>query len=699
MPVIVTNDIVYVNDGETASELIADAYGEIDVLSGGTLTDSLATNEGMIFVDPGATVLRTSASEMGYICVDGDATDLTAETAGAFDIGMGGTLDTGLVKSDGMGTVYPGGTAGSVTILKDGYFLNSGGTVQDTNVMSDGLFLVQGATAITSITTVLDGGVMRITEEGNATDTTLNGGSLNVVSGSAAKTVVTGGIMYVYTGNTVTETTLNDGELTVDEASADTTVQNGGVMEVFYGTLSGTTVNDGQFTMEGGTLTDTAILGGSANLTGTAITNIEIGNGATVTIDSGSTLGGFADFVSGASISIDGTIAFDTAFSTAEKAQISGFSVATIGENACYTLTDEAGVKGKYKLASDAAGFNGEIIFSDLTLTVGGAPIIAGDLAYSVAIVGTDLVLRIGDIPNAKCDIDNNCISEVMFQHTAGSEGQIGFWMNGTNEWRSTDTPHLDNSWKILGAYDMSGDDCADTIMISSVSSGSGKDVSIGYYLDSVDTDANWRNIGCASSPEDIAWQNGVGNLTGNKNTNSIVWYAPERYILGFWEDGTDAWVGLSLDFGGSEWTLAGCGDFDGDGKDSVLMNYNNGQSFYTADIDGVQSRGSAIWNGWEVRAIGDFSDDGKDDIILYYKNTGSIVMCADGDIDSYVNVGQIDASDWFVAGAGDYNGDGMDDLLVRQYSTGTLGYYSSADQSQWVKLGDGVDMNWTVIA
>lgn len=106
MPVIVTNDIVYVNDGETASELIADAYGEIDVLSRGTLTDSLATNEGMIFVDPGATVLRTSASELGYICVDGDATDLTAETSGAFDIGMGGTLDTGLVKSGGMGTVY-----------------------------------------------------------------------------------------------------------------------------------------------------------------------------------------------------------------------------------------------------------------------------------------------------------------------------------------------------------------------------------------------------------------------------------------------------------------------------------------------------------------------------------------------------------------------------------------------------------------
>ena len=700
MPDVVTNDIVYVNDGETVSDLVADANGEIDVLAGGTLTDSLATNEGMIFVDPGATVLRTSASEMGYICVDGDATDLTAETAGAFDIGMGGTLDTGLIKSGGIGTIYSGGSAGGVTVLDNGVFLNYGGTVQDTNVMSGGSFTVQGATAITSTTSVLDGGVMRIIEGGNATDTTITSGSLSVVSGSAAKTVVTGGTMYVYTGNTVTETTLNDGELTVDEASADTTVQNGGVMEVFYGTLSGTTVNDGQFTMEGGTLTDTAILGGSAIFTKTDISGITIGNGGTITVDSGSTLGGVMDFVSGASISIDGTIAFDTAFSTAEKAQISGFSVATIGENACYTLTDEAGVKGKYKLASDAAGFNGEIIFSDLTLTVGGAPIIAGDIAYSVAIVGTDLVLRIGDIPNAKCDIDNNGISEVMFQHTAGSEGQIGFWMNGTNEWRSTDTPHLDNSWKILGAYDMSGDDCADTLMISSVTSGSGKDVYIGYYLDSVDTDDNWRNLGHASSAENVAWQNSVGNLTGNKSKNSIVWYAPERYSLGAWIDGTEDWVTFSVEFGSDDWTLVGCGDFDGDGKDSVLMNYNHGQCFYTADLDGVtQALGSAIWDGWEVRAIGDFSDDGMDDLILYYKDTGSIVMCADGNTDSYVSIGQIDTIDWFVAGAGDYNGDGMDDLLLRQYSTGMLGYYVSADQSQWVTLGDGVDMNWNVIA
>ena len=75
------------------------------------------------------------------------------------------------------------------------------------------------------------------------------------------------------------------------------------------------------------------------------------------------------------------------------------------------------------------------------------------------------------------------------------------------------------------------------------------------------------------------------------------------------------------------------------------------------------------------------------------------MVLCADGDVDSYVSIGQLAFDDWFVVGAGDYNGDRKDDLLVRQYSTGMLGYYVCADQSQWVELGRGVDMNWTVIA
>jgi hypothetical protein len=210
-------------------------------------------------------------------------------------------------------------------------------------------------------------------------------------------------------------------------------------------------------------------------------------------------------------------------------------------------------------------------------------------------------------------------------------------------------------------------------------------------------------NIGYLTNEKNIDWKNAVGNLTGNASgVNSIVWYAPELYSLGAWKDGKEDWVSLSGNFGGDDWTLVGCGDFDGDGKDSIVMSGANGTYFYAANLDGTSaSLGSANWSGWEVRAIGDFKGDGKDDLVLFHKESGSMVMIADGIADEgkYISLDQLDAEDWFVVGAGDYNGDQQDDLLVRQYSTGMLGYYASGDTTQWNVLGYGVSMEWTVIA
>ena len=172
------------------------------------------------------------------------------------------------------------------------------------------------------------------------------------------------------------------------------------------------------------------------------------------------------------------------------------------------------------------------------------------------------------------------------------------------------------------------------------------------------------------------------------------------QQLLSYWKDGREDWQTVSSEFGGDDWALVGCGDFDGDGADSIVMSLANGAGFYSVELDGTsKSMGETNWSGWEVRAIGDFSGDRKDDVVAFHAETGSMVLFADGNFDSYVSIGQLDPNDWFVVGAGDYNGDQKDDLLVRQYSTGTLGYYVCAEQSQWVELGNGVDMQWTVIA
>ena len=194
------------------------------------------------------------------------------------------------------------------------------------------------------------------------------------------------------------------------------------------------------------------------------------------------------------------------------------------------------------------------------------------------------------------------------------------------------------------------------------------------------DTDG-WRTIGTLN-PDGIDWKYKAGNLTGS-GTASVVWHAQELGALGVWTDGTDNWTGIAGWFD-ANWTMLGCGDFDGDGKDSVLMSLSGGQ-FYSVDLDGtLTSLGGLNWSGWEFGAVGDFAGDGKDDVVLFHRESGAVVLLADGNADNYKSIGQLDATDWGIAGALDVDADGKDDLLVKQSSSGLVGAYASADMNRW---------------
>ena len=506
-----------------------------------------------------------------------------------------------------------------------------------------------------------------------------------------------------------------------DGAVSYLTVGNGGSADV-YGYLYGATVgNGGRLTLKEGGCAASDI--------------ITVENGGNVTIEGGKVELGAAIHLAGGTLTVNGVLQgleddsgpwgptnhwfvfeLDTFTAAPSGVMISDWSLLQC--NPMFTATvspDQA--EGEYKLAGNAAGFTGYISFGydldDWTefLAVGNECTYGG-VRYALAVKKGVLTLTVGedvtepdetDTYAAKSDIDGNGVSDVMFVWT-GEHGdgnyQHGYWMNGTSSWQSQNGGHP-AEWENLGCYDMTGDGRADSVLVGNVEVGGVKGAYIGYYTDAIDNPdgSTWVNIGYLTNENNVDWKNKVCNLTGG-DANSIVWYAPGLYSLGAWTDGTDSWVTLSNDFGGDDWTMIGCGDFDGDGKDSVLMSGFGGKYLYAASLDGTSaSLGSADWSGWDIRAIGDFRGDGRDDIVMFHQKSGSMVMCADGNIDNYMDVGQLDATDWFVVGCGDYNGDQQDDLLVRQYSTGMLGYYSSGDTTQWNVLGYGVDMNWTVIA
>ena len=376
-----------------------------------------------------------------------------------------------------------------------------------------------------------------------------------------------------------------------------------------------------------------------------------------------------------------------------------------------YTLTiSDSQVDGVYLLAEKAADFNSIITVQNMsndflgTLSLSQSSFIGG-VNYSLNL-DEDSVLSV-TVESAvsvatKSDVDGNGISDVMFVWT-GEHGegnyQHGYWMNGTSEWRSANSGHP-AEWENLGCYDMSGDGKADSVLVGNVVVNGVKGAYIGYYADADDQPdgSTWVNIGYLHNANDLTWKNKVGNLTG-KGKNSIVWYTHHLGALGAWIDGAETWVSIAGGFD-ANWSLIGCGDFDGNVKDEVVMAYNGGAKYYAYAIDGTCTELGDSDSGWEVRAIGDFAGDGKDDIVAFHSETGLIAMWGDGDCQNkWSLIGQLDVNDWFVVGAGDYDGDRKDDLLVRQISTGMLGYYSNGDMAQWNTLGYGVDMDWTVIA
>jgi hypothetical protein len=137
----------------------------------------------------------------------------------------------------------------------------------------------------------------------------------------------------------------------------------------------------------------------------------------------------------------------------------------------------------------------------------------------------------------------------------------------------------------------------------------------------------------------------------------------------------------VALPSAGTDWVIAGVGDFNGDGHADILWHQPstgaNGIWFMRgATIQSAASIPPAPAS-FPVVGVGDFDGDGRADILFRNPTTGEngIWLMNGGQIKAFSAIPSAGLG-WTVAEVADFDGDGRSDILWRQPQTGENGMW-----------------------
>jgi probable HAF family extracellular repeat protein len=191
---------------------------------------------------------------------------------------------------------------------------------------------------------------------------------------------------------------------------------------------------------------------------------------------------------------------------------------------------------------------------------------------------------------------------------------------------------------------------------------------------------------GLAVSHGFIAQPNNNSDFNGN-GTSDVLWRSSNGALIDWSMNGATISGSGYVTYQGNQiapdasWSIADTSDFNGDGSTDVLWRQSSGSlalwsmnGSTVTSSNAVTSQGNAVAPdaSWSVAGTGDFGGDGEADI-LWRQSTGALVLwqmngasiSSSNAVTYQGNTVAPDAS-WSVAGVADFNGDAKADLLWR---------------------------------
>lgn len=289
-------------------------------------------------------------------------------------------------------------------------------------------------------------------------------------------------------------------------------------------------------------------------------------------------------------------------------------------------------------------------------------------------------------------DFNGDGHSDILWRNTSGA---LSDWLaNFDGGFVSNDANALTNSvpvsWGVAGTGDFDGDGIVDVLWRNTsgaLSNWLGRDDG-GFQrndaaaLTQVPTD--WNVVGTGDfngdGRADILWRRDSGTLSDWLGTATG----------GFAVNDTNALAEVP-----TSWKVAGTGDFNGDGLSDILWRNDDGRvSNWLGKANGGftvndGAAGASVAISWTVAGTGDFNGDGFCDIAWRNSNgalSNWLGTATGGFTPNDANALAQVATSWTVVATGDYNGDGIDDILWRNSSGALTNWLGVAGSGGWLQ-------------